>query len=119
MDTDKACALTTKCPKPNLISSPSTPCCSAHGMALREQGTAEGWPGMFEVAGSGASPREGPEGGGAITAPREPQTHKVGSVHDAILDGVRAVQRELQNLLLFLATFRRRLLLLQGERERG
>lgn len=38
-------------------------------------------------------------------------TYKVGRVHDAILDRVGAVQRELQDLLLLLATLHYRLLL--------
>lgn len=49
--------------------------------------------------------------------PGSPSTHKVGGVHDAILHRVRAVQRELQHLLLFFATLRCGFLLRDGERE--
>lgn len=43
------------------------------------------------------------------------RTHKVGSIHDAVLHRMGAVQSELQQLLLLLPPFTRVLLLLLGE----
>ena len=53
-----------------------------------------------------------PRTNGSVGLLSTKQTYKVGSVHDAIFDGMGAVQSELEDLLLLLTTFAGVLLLL-------